>query len=121
MNAQTHEHFNGATPVFYDLDGHDHPAGGSTALGFWMYLMSDCLIFAILFACYAVLGHSYGGGPGPQQLFELPLVALNTAMLLLSSLTCRADPSWLASIYTSMSTTPSRSTTQYRTNSPDTT
>lgn len=87
MNAQTYEHFNGATPVFYDLDGHDHPAGGSTALGFWMYLMSDCLIFAILFACYAVLGHSYGGGPGPQQLFELPLVALNTAMLLLSSLT----------------------------------
>ena len=87
MNAQTHEDFDGATPVFYDLDEHDHPAGGSTALGFWMYLMSDCLIFAILFACYAVLGHSYGGGPGPKQLFELPLVALNTAMLLLSSLT----------------------------------
>ena len=87
MNAQTHEDFGGGTPLFYELDEHDHPAGGSTVLGFWMYLMSDCLIFAILFACYAVLGHSYGGGPGPRQLFELPLVAFNTAMLLLSSLT----------------------------------
>jgi cytochrome o ubiquinol oxidase subunit 3 len=52
-----------------------------------MYLMSDCLIFAMLFATYGVLGHSYAGGPGPRQLFELPLVALNTAMLLFSSIT----------------------------------
>ena len=56
-------------------------------LGFWMYLMSDCLIFAILFATYAVLGGSYAGGPGPKDLFDLPLVALNTAMLLFSSIT----------------------------------
>ena len=56
-------------------------------LGFWIYLMSDCLIFAMLFAAYAVLGSSYAGGPGPKQLFDLPLVALNTSMLLLSSIT----------------------------------
>ena len=56
-------------------------------LGFWIYLMSDCLIFAILFATYAVLGHSYAGGPTPKELFELPLVAVNTAMLLFSSIT----------------------------------
>jgi cytochrome o ubiquinol oxidase subunit 3 len=73
--------------VFYDLDEHEHPEGYSTMLGFWMYLMSDCLIFAMLFATYGVLGHSYAGGPGPRQLFELPLVALNTAMLLFSSIT----------------------------------
>jgi cytochrome o ubiquinol oxidase subunit 3 len=74
-------------PRFYDLDEHEHPEGHSTMLGFWIYLMSDCLIFAILFASYAVLGGNYAGGPGPKALFELPLVALNTAMLLFSSIT----------------------------------
>jgi cytochrome o ubiquinol oxidase subunit 3 len=55
-------------------------------LGFWIYLMSDCLIFAILFATYAVLGGNYAAGPAPKDLFELPLVAVNTTMLLLSSI-----------------------------------
>jgi cytochrome o ubiquinol oxidase subunit 3 len=64
-----------------------HAEGSSTMLGFWLYLMSDCLIFAMLFATYGVLGTSYAGGPGPKELFELPLVALNTAMLLFSSIT----------------------------------
>lgn len=72
---------------FFDLDEHAHPEGHSTMLGFWIYLMSDCLIFAILFATYAVLGGSYAAGPGPKDLFDLNLVALNTAMLLLSSIT----------------------------------
>ncbi|PZO88779.1 MAG: cytochrome o ubiquinol oxidase subunit III [Sphingomonas sanxanigenens] len=75
------------TARFYELDEHDHPEGGSTMLGFWIYLMSDCLIFAMLFAAYAVLGGNYAAGPGPRDLFELPLVALNTAMLLFSSIT----------------------------------
>src|SRR3546814_7889049 len=74
-------------PRFYDLDEHPHPEGHSTMLGFWIYLMSDCLIFSILFACYAVLGGNYAAGPAPKDLFELPLVALNTAMLLFSSIT----------------------------------
>ena len=73
--------------AFYDTDPHEHPPGHSTALGFWLYLMSDCLIFAMLFASWGVYGGSYAGGPGPKELFELPLVALNTAMLLLSSIT----------------------------------
>lgn len=72
---------------FHLFDEHDHPAGGSTYLGFWIYLMSDCLIFAALFATYGVLGRSYAAGPAPKDLFELPLVAVNTAMLLLSSIT----------------------------------
>ena len=62
-----------------------HPENG-TALGFWLYLMSDCLIFACLFAVYAVLGRNYAGGPTGAELFNLPLVALNTALLLLSSI-----------------------------------
>ncbi len=74
-------------PVFYDLDEHDHPEGGSTMLGFWIYLMSDCLIFAILFAVYGVVGGNYAAGPAPKDLFDLPLVAVNTTMLLLSSIT----------------------------------
>src|SRR3954466_562497 len=75
------------TPVFYQVDEHAHPEGSSTMLGFWLYLMSDCLIFAMLFATYGVLGGSYAAGPGPKDLFDLKLVALNTAMLLFSSIT----------------------------------
>jgi len=63
-----------------------HPENG-TLLGFWLYLMSDCLVFACLFATYAVLGRNYAGGPTGAELFDLPLVALNTALLLLSSIT----------------------------------
>lgn len=66
--------------------GEHHPPNG-TLLGFWIYLMSDCLIFAALFATYGVLARSYAGGPTGAELFDLPLVALNTSFLLLSSIT----------------------------------
>ncbi|MDQ0456420.1 cytochrome o ubiquinol oxidase subunit III [Rhizobium paknamense] len=72
-------------PEFYLTEEH-HPES-STNLGFWLYLMSDCLIFAMLFATYAVLGRNYAAGPSPADLFDLPLVAINTAMLLFSSIT----------------------------------
>ena len=72
-------------PVFYQTD--DHHGEGSTLLGFWLYLMSDCLIFAVLFACYGVLGRNYAAGPSGADLFSLPTVAVNTSMLLLSSIT----------------------------------
>src|ERR1700761_6783757 len=74
-------------PIFYLAEEHAHAEGGSTMLGFWIYLMSDCLIFAMLFAAYGVLGGNYAAGPAPKDLFELPLVAVNTSMLLLSSIT----------------------------------
>ena len=95
-------------PVFHLIDEHEHPEGTSTMLGFWLYLMSDCLIFAILFATYGVLGGNYAAGPAPKDLFDLKLVALNTTMLLLSSITygfamltmeksqVRATQAWLA-------------------------
>lgn len=73
-------------PVFLDLKGEHHPKNG-TLLGFWLYLMSDCLIFAILFACYGVYGRSYAAGPSGADLFELELIAVNTGLLLLSSIT----------------------------------
>jgi cytochrome o ubiquinol oxidase subunit 3 len=74
-------------PVFYLAEEHEHAEGDSTMLGFWLYLMSDCLIFACLFATYGVLGGNFAAGPSPKDLFDLPLVALNTAMLLFSSIT----------------------------------
>ncbi len=74
--------------VFHPAAEPRHPDGHSTPLGFWIYLMSDCLIFSTLFATYAVLGHRTGGGPGPKEALDLTLVAVNTAMLLFSSITC---------------------------------
>lgn len=77
---------NGSVPSshFYTRDHHQE---SGTLLGFWIYLMSDCLLFCGLFATYAVLGNSYAGGPTGAEIFELPLVALNTAFLLFSSIT----------------------------------
>ena len=77
----------GATaPVFYEQEEHAHGDGG-TLFGFWLYLMSDCLIFAVLFATFGVLGRNYAGGPSGADLFDLRLVALNTGLLLVSSIT----------------------------------
>lgn len=59
-----------------------------TILGFWMYLMSDCLLFGTLFATYAVLRNSTFGGPTTHDLFSLPLAFTETMILLLSSVTC---------------------------------
>ncbi len=73
--------------VFHLASEDEHHPENGTMLGFWIYLMSDCLIFAALFATYAVLGTSYAGGPSQAELFKLPTVALNTSMLLLSSIT----------------------------------
>lgn len=74
-----------AQPRFYTT--REHHSENGTLLGFWLYLMSDCLVFACLFAVYAVLGRSYAGGPTGAQLFDLPTVATNTSLLLLSSIT----------------------------------
>ena len=71
----------------WDLEPHHHEEGASTSLGFWIYLMSDCLMFAVLFATYGVLGGNYAAGPGPKDLFDLNLVAINTGFLLMSSIT----------------------------------
>jgi cytochrome o ubiquinol oxidase subunit 3 len=72
-----------------EKDSHDHGSAHASPvlLGFWIYLMSDALLFAALFATYGVLSTSYAGGPAPRDIFELELVALNTAILLVSSIT----------------------------------
>ncbi len=69
----------------HDEEEHGHDTG--TMLGFWIYLMSDCLIFGILFAVHAVLGQNYAAGPSPADLFEIEMILVSTFMLLFSSIT----------------------------------
>ena len=56
--------------------------------GFWIFLLSDIIMFSAFFATYAVLVGNTAGGPSGRDLFHLPNVALETACLLLSSFTC---------------------------------
>ena len=56
--------------------------------GFWIFLLSDIIMFSAFFAAYAVLVNQTAGGPSGRDLFHLPYVALETAFLLLSSFTC---------------------------------
>lgn len=58
-----------------------------TTLGFWVYLMTDCVLFASLFATYAVLRNGTAGGPTDADIFELDFVLIETLLLLTSSLT----------------------------------
>jgi cytochrome o ubiquinol oxidase subunit III len=73
-------------PVQFHVSEEPHHDGG-TMLGFWLYLMSDCLIFAVLFATHAVVGRNYAAGPSPADLFDLKLILISTFMLLFSSIT----------------------------------
>lgn len=56
-------------------------------LGFWIYLMTDCVLFAGLFATFAVLRGSTFGGPSGAEIFDLPYVLVETILLLTSSFT----------------------------------
>ena len=56
--------------------------------GFWLFVLSDVIMFSVFFATYAVLAKGTAGGPGPRQVFDLPNVAFETALLLLSSFAC---------------------------------
>ena len=58
------------------------------AYGFWIFLLSDIVMFAALFASYAILVHATAGGPTGTQLFNQSTVAIETACLLVSSYTC---------------------------------
>ncbi|MDD1967154.1 cytochrome o ubiquinol oxidase subunit III [Pseudomonas sp. NPDC090203] len=81
--------FDGAKGHDHDHDhAHDHhDAGEMKIYGFWIYLMTDCILFASIFAIYAVLVNNVAGGPSGHDIFELPYVLGETACLLLSSIT----------------------------------
>ncbi|MBZ9937042.1 cytochrome o ubiquinol oxidase subunit III [Mesorhizobium sp. BR1-1-16] len=93
--------------------GHGHGSTGSGAVGpasryvtvtygFWIFLLSDIIMFSAFFAGYAVLSGATAGGPTGRELFELPRVAIQTGLLLTSSFTCglgslashRRDMAW---------------------------
>lgn len=66
---------------------HDAEAASKVLFGFWVYIMSDCILFACLFAAYVVLHTHVFGGPGPSDLFEINYVMVETFLLLISSFT----------------------------------
>lgn len=64
------------------------PAYNETVtFGFWLYLLTDLLVFAVLFATFSVLRIGVGSGPSGADIFDLPIVLAETLILLLSSLT----------------------------------
>jgi cytochrome o ubiquinol oxidase subunit 3 len=64
-----------------------HNPGPIKQLGFWLFLISDCLLFASIFACYAILNTHTDGGPTGKELFDVPLFVTETVLLLTSSFT----------------------------------
>ena len=65
-----------------------HEANDKALFGFWVYLMTDLLMFAALFAAYAVLRNNTFGGATGTEIFSLPFVLIETLILLTSSFTC---------------------------------
>ncbi|MFV0376217.1 MAG: cytochrome o ubiquinol oxidase subunit III [Mangrovibacterium sp.] len=62
-----------------------HDQSEIKTFGFWVYLMTDLILFSVLFATFAVLGRNYAGGPGAKELFGLPFLFIETILLLVSS------------------------------------
>ena len=89
-----------SSPVALDLppapiiDASGHGEGGPApkrtvvGYGFWIFLLSDIVMFSAFFAGYAVLANNTAGGPTAKQLFDIHNVELETACLLLSSFSC---------------------------------
>jgi len=63
-------------------------ADDKSIFGFWVYIMTDCVLFATLFATFAVLHNNTFGGPTAAELFSMPFVLTETMLLLISSFTC---------------------------------
>ena len=76
-----------ATMAAAPSDHHARQAEDERAFGFWIYLMTDALIFALMFATYVVMVPRTAGGPGPSDLYNIGNVATETAILLISSIT----------------------------------
>lgn len=76
------------TNLSTSIETSEHESDQKTMLGFWVYLMTDCILFGSLFATYAVLHNNTFGGPAAGQLFSLPFVLGETLILLTSSFTC---------------------------------
>lgn len=69
-------------------DAVDEEVYEKTLFGFWIYVMTDCVLFATLFATFAVLHNNTFGGPSAHDIFSLPFALTETLILLTSSFTC---------------------------------
>lgn len=67
---------------------HHHNSDATDIFGFWLYIMSDCILFATIFATYFVLHNSVFGGPTIKELTKIPFIFIETMVLLTSSFTC---------------------------------
>ena len=96
MSAATHAaggdphvvHAGGGHPERAKDEGGIAPKAIVTGYGFWLFLVSDIILFSGFFAAYAVLSGNTAGGPGGRELFELSTVAVETGCLLLSTFLC---------------------------------
>lgn len=88
MNTTLNVHHNPEPNIDTGLPDPHQDVFSRTILGFWMYLMTDCLLFGTLFATYAVLHSSTFGGPSTRELFSLSTAFIETMILLFSSVTC---------------------------------
>jgi len=92
-NMHAHAHASGAGALHgAGADAHGHHDGHHDleelrTFGFWIFLITDCILFGTLFATYIVLRGNMNGGPTPHELFEMPGVIAETFILLTSSFT----------------------------------
>ncbi|WP_019220788.1 cytochrome (ubi)quinol oxidase subunit III [Bartonella senegalensis] len=69
------------------IDEHHHDSSSIMTFGFWVYILSDLILFSTLFSSFVVFSASYGGGKAGNEFIDLNFVLVETAILLLSSIT----------------------------------
>jgi cytochrome o ubiquinol oxidase subunit III len=77
-----------AHSIAHDAHDEHRETYSRTLFGFWLYILTDCVLFSVLFAAYAVLHTSTYGGPSGHDLFVAPFTLGETIILLVSSFTC---------------------------------
>jgi len=88
LNAPAAGHSRGHAAGLTEEEEHGASKRIVVAYGFWIFLISDIIMFSAFFAAYAVLSSATAGGPGGRQLFDLQNTAIETGLLLTSSFTC---------------------------------
>ncbi|WEK54002.1 MAG: cytochrome o ubiquinol oxidase subunit III [Candidatus Cohnella colombiensis] len=85
--ASARKHSSASAVEAHHGHGEHHDLESMRVMGFWLFLITDCIMFGSLFATYAVLSGSFAGGPTAAELFEMPGVIAETFILLTSSFT----------------------------------
>lgn len=84
MNSHSAETVNAGTAVLWDYEDHGHDPISTRTLGFWLYMLSDAMIFAALFAAYAVYVHNPANGPNASDIVH-PIYAMWETIVVFSS------------------------------------